>query len=61
MTGPWWESRFVRPYVGRLSDEAVDLLSHILAVDPAARYDLDQIQAHPWMRRCVCVYNWLLV
>lgn len=39
----WKESRFVRPYISKLSPELVDLLDHVLHIDP----DL--------VRRCVCV------
>lgn len=39
----WKESRFVRPYISKLSPELVDLLDHVLHIDP----DL--------VRRCVRV------
>ncbi|GAB4821080.1 hypothetical protein N2152v2_008126 [Parachlorella kessleri] len=51
MSGSWRESRFVKPYVGQLSPECVDLLDKILHVDPLKRIKIPEIQAHPWMQQ----------
>jgi serine/threonine protein kinase len=32
------------------SDEAKDLITHMLAVDPTQRYTLEQVVSHPWFR-----------
>ncbi|KAI9308505.1 kinase-like domain-containing protein [Cunninghamella echinulata] len=37
---PWWD------YV---SEEAKDLVSHLLCVDPKQRYDIHQFLSHPWI------------
>lgn len=36
------------PGAARISAEARDLIGHILVTDPAARYTLDQVAAHPF-------------
>jgi serine/threonine protein kinase len=38
-----------RKYNIQISREAMDLLAHMLNVEPALRYSIDQIRAHPWM------------
>jgi hypothetical protein len=38
-----------RKYNIQISREAMDLLAHMLNVEPALRYTIDQIRAHPWM------------
>ena len=38
---PWWDD---------ISKSAQDLVSHLLTVDPAKRYDIKQFLAHPWIR-----------
>jgi hypothetical protein len=38
-----------RKYQIQISGEAMDLLAHMLSVDPSRRYTIDQIRAHPWM------------
>jgi hypothetical protein len=38
---PWWDD---------ISDSAKDLVSHLLCVDPAQRYSIDEFLAHPWMK-----------
>ncbi|CAL1702150.1 unnamed protein product [Somion occarium] len=38
---PWWDS---------ISDTAKDLISHLLCVDPAQRYTIDEFLAHPWCK-----------
>jgi serine/threonine protein kinase len=38
-----------RKYQIQISGEAMDLLAHMLSVDPMRRYTIDQIRAHPWM------------
>jgi len=38
---PWWDD---------ISDSAKDLVSHLLCVDPAQRYTIDEFLAHPWMK-----------
>ncbi|BEI81839.1 hypothetical protein CcaverHIS002_0209990 [Cutaneotrichosporon cavernicola] len=37
---PWWDD---------ISDSAEDLITHLLCVDPAQRYTIDQFLAHPWI------------
>ncbi|KAF7721655.1 hypothetical protein EC973_004331 [Apophysomyces ossiformis] len=37
---PWWDN---------ISEEAKDLVSHLLCVDPEERYTIDQFLKHPWM------------
>jgi len=36
---PWWDS---------ISTAAKDLITHLLCVDPAQRYTIDEFLAHPW-------------
>ncbi|KAF9557253.1 Pkinase-domain-containing protein [Agrocybe pediades] len=36
---PWWDD---------ISSSAKDLISHLLCVDPAQRYTIDEFLAHPW-------------
>ncbi|PCH41537.1 Pkinase-domain-containing protein [Wolfiporia cocos MD-104 SS10] len=36
---PWWDA---------ISDSAKDLITHLLCVDPAQRYSIDEFLAHPW-------------
>ncbi|KAF5333083.1 hypothetical protein D9611_002314 [Ephemerocybe angulata] len=36
---PWWDD---------ISSEAKDLITHLLCVDPAQRYTIDEFLAHPW-------------
>lgn len=36
---PWWDD---------ISASAKDLISHLLCVDPAQRYTIDEFLAHPW-------------
>ncbi|EJD53774.1 Pkinase-domain-containing protein [Auricularia subglabra TFB-10046 SS5] len=36
---PWWDN---------ISPAAKDLVSHLLCVDPAQRYTIDEFLAHPW-------------
>ncbi|KAF9146850.1 hypothetical protein BGX30_005060 [Mortierella sp. GBA39] len=38
---PWWDE---------ISDEAKDLITHLLCVDPNERYTIDQFLAHPWIK-----------
>lgn len=38
---PWWDD---------ISKSAQDLVSHLLTVDPAKRYDIKQFLNHPWIR-----------
>ena len=35
------------------SPEALDLLQHILVEEPARRYSLTDVQAHPWSVFCL--------
>ncbi|ORX58954.1 Pkinase-domain-containing protein [Hesseltinella vesiculosa] len=37
---PWWDS---------ISNEAKDLVAHLLCVDPTQRYDIHQCLHHPWL------------
>ncbi|KAG2013416.1 CAMK/CAMK1 protein kinase [Coprinopsis cinerea AmutBmut pab1-1] len=36
---PWWDD---------ISESAKDLIKHLLCVDPAQRYTIDEFLAHPW-------------
>ena len=38
---PWWDD---------ISQSAKDLISHLLCVDPEARYTIREFLAHPWIR-----------
>ncbi|ORY32495.1 serine/threonine-protein kinase [Naematelia encephala] len=38
---PWWDD---------ISHSAKDLITHLLCVDPAQRYTIDEFLAHPWIR-----------
>lgn len=49
MSAPWHDSKFVRPYIGKLSPGCMDLLDRTLAVDPRRRISLGEISAHPWL------------
>ena len=35
-------------YPENISDEAIDLIENMLKIDPAERYDFEQIKSHPW-------------
>ncbi|KIJ56640.1 hypothetical protein M422DRAFT_197695 [Sphaerobolus stellatus SS14] len=37
---PWWDD---------ISSSAKDLITHLLCVDPAQRYTIDEFLAHPWI------------
>ncbi|TFK85887.1 Pkinase-domain-containing protein [Polyporus arcularius HHB13444] len=37
---PWWDT---------ISSEAKDLITHLLCVDPAQRFTIDEFLAHPWV------------
>ncbi|KAF8462564.1 kinase-like domain-containing protein [Kalaharituber pfeilii] len=39
---PWWDD---------ISKSAQDLVSHLLTVDPAKRYTIDQFMNHPWIKQ----------
>jgi serine/threonine protein kinase len=49
LTRPWHNSRFVEPYIPKLSAECIDLLNKMLVVDPANRISLSALEQHPWM------------
>ncbi|KAI9639676.1 putative Serine/threonine-protein kinase [Dioszegia hungarica] len=38
---PWWDD---------ISTSAKDLITHLLCVDPTARYTIDEFLAHPWIK-----------
>lgn len=38
---PWWDE---------ISDQAKDLITHTLAVDPEKRYTITEFLAHPWIK-----------
>lgn len=40
---------FPSPYWDSVGDPALDLIDHMLVVDPEQRYTIDQCMAHPWM------------
>ena len=35
-------------YPENLSDDAIDLMEHLLKINPEERYNFDEIKAHPW-------------
>jgi 5'-AMP-activated protein kinase catalytic alpha subunit len=35
-------------YPENLSDDAIDLIEHLLKINPKERYNFDEIKAHPW-------------
>ncbi|KAG1055920.1 hypothetical protein G6F43_002158 [Rhizopus delemar] len=39
---PWWDT---------ISDEAKDLITNLLCVDPEKRYTINQFLNHPWMKK----------
>lgn len=39
---PWWDP---------ISEEAKDLISHLLCIDPNERYTINQFLKHPWMQK----------
>lgn len=34
---------------GAISDDAKDLVRHLLVLDPTERFTMDQVLAHPWL------------
>lgn len=53
---PWWDP---------ISEEAKDLIGHLLCINPEERYTIDQFMKHPWMKK-VCLgvnlgVNWVNV
>ncbi|KAI0079699.1 Pkinase-domain-containing protein [Panus rudis PR-1116 ss-1] len=38
---PWWDT---------ISESAKDLITHLLCVDPAQRYTIDEFLSHPWIK-----------
>ena len=42
--------RFDSPYWDNVSDQAKDLIRHLLVVDPTQRYDAKQVLAHEWFK-----------
>ena len=41
---PWWD---------HISDDAKDLVKHLLEINPKKRYTINQFLAHPWLHRWV--------
>jgi calcium/calmodulin-dependent protein kinase I len=41
---------FPSPYWDHISDQAKDLITHLLEVDPKKRYTPTQVLAHPWIK-----------
>ncbi|CDH56674.1 pkinase-domain-containing protein [Lichtheimia corymbifera JMRC:FSU:9682] len=39
---PWWDP---------ISNEAKDLIGHLLCINPEERYTIDQFMKHPWMKK----------
>ncbi|KAI8387578.1 Serine/threonine-protein kinase RCK2 [Nakaseomyces glabratus] len=46
--------KFLAPWWDEISIEAQDLIRNLLQVDPAKRYDIDQLLAHPWLNHYDC-------
>ncbi len=42
--------RFHKKYWEHVSDEAKDLIQHLLTVDPVQRFTVHQAMSHPWVR-----------
>lgn len=42
--------KFLKPWWDEISDEAKDLVSHLLCTDPEVRYTPKQVFEHPWMK-----------
>jgi len=45
----WRETRFVKPYIDKISESCASLLDSMLAIDPAQRMSLAAVQMHPWV------------
>lgn len=46
--------KFLAPWWDEISEEAKDLVRHLLKVDIEERYDIDQLLAHPWLNHYDC-------
>ncbi|KAL3229131.1 hypothetical protein RNJ44_02218 [Nakaseomyces bracarensis] len=46
--------KFLAPWWDEISEEAKDLVMHLLKVDPNERYDINQLLAHPWLNHYDC-------
>lgn len=44
------EFKFLKPWWDEISDQAKDLVTHLLETDPDLRYTPTQVFAHPWMQ-----------
>ncbi|KAL1915031.1 uncharacterized protein VTP21DRAFT_7736 [Calcarisporiella thermophila] len=44
------EYTFLSPWWDPISEEAKDLIRHLLCVDPHSRYSIDEFFAHPWIQ-----------
>lgn len=44
----WNESKYIKPFVRKLSRPCVDLLDRMLQLDPAKRISVAGVQMHPW-------------
>lgn len=53
MNRPWHKSRFIEPYLPKISAECIDLLNKMLVVDPANRISLSAVEQHPWMTKAL--------
>ncbi len=42
--------KFLKPWWDEISDQAKDLVSHLLCTDPDLRYTPEQVFDHPWMK-----------
>ena len=41
---------FCSPLWDGVSAEAMDMIKHLVVVDPSKRFDIKQILRHPWMQ-----------
>eukprot|EP00890_Picochlorum_soloecismus_P005411 jgi/Picsp_1/5871/NSC_03229-R1_kinase-like protein len=47
----WAESKYVKPHIGSLSDECIQLIDGILEFDPLKRLSLARIKRHSWLNK----------
>ena len=47
----WNESKYVKPHIGNLSEECIQLIDGILELDPLKRLSIARIKRHPWVNK----------